>query len=46
MSFIKRWMDDVYADYVNGLTIEEICIKYKTSPNEVEETINIMSSED
>ncbi|MBR1703160.1 MAG: hypothetical protein IJ716_14630 [Lachnospiraceae bacterium] len=45
MSFIKRWMEDIHADYQNNIPMEEISEKYGATSEEIEEIVNILSSE-
>ena len=46
MSYIKRWIDDVFADYEDGKTVNELAKKYKVSKDQIEEVIRLMSNEE
>lgn len=46
MSYIKRWIEDIYTDLEDGKTVEEICKKYHTTKENVEEVAKLMNIEE
>lgn len=42
MSYIKRWMEEVYYEHECGATVEELASKYETEPEEIRMAIKIM----
>ena len=45
MSYIKRHIEDVYDDYVQGVPVDELCKKYQVTVEMVNEIVAIMTGE-
>ena len=42
MSYIKRWLEDIYYDYENGATMQELMSKWETNQDNIIKAIEIM----